>query len=97
MRKITKNAANAFIAGRTFKESNTTVKIEGKTVTLLLHDHVIAERVGVKGLYISACGWLTSVTKERLNGLPGVSIQQKSWKWYLNGKEWDGSRILIKP
>lgn len=35
-------------------------------------------------------GWATPPTKERLNALDGVSIQQKKGKWYLNGVEWSG-------
>ena len=32
-------------------------------------------------------GYKTNTTKERLNGIPGVCIQQKKGVWYLNGKE----------
>jgi hypothetical protein len=31
-----------------------------------------------------------------LNGLDGVSIQQKAGIWYLNGKEWEGELIDVK-
>ena len=34
-------------------------------------------------------------TKERLNGLPNVSIYQFIFKWFLNGEEWEGSRIKV--
>tara|TARA_R100001594_G_scaffold150302_1_gene210936 strand:- start:560 stop:928 length:369 start_codon:yes stop_codon:yes gene_type:complete len=40
-------------------------------------------------LYIRTAGWTTSTTKERLNGLPGVSIYQKDFQWYLNGRPWE--------
>jgi len=33
--------------------------------------------------------------RERLNALNGVSIAQKNFVWYLNGKEWDGSWTKI--
>ena len=42
-------------------------------------------------LSISNAGWESNTTKERLNGLPGVSIRQKNWSWFLNGEEWDGN------
>lgn len=32
----------------------------------------------------------TATTKDRLNGLPGVSVHQKAGQWYLNGEKWDG-------
>ena len=32
-------------------------------------------------------GYKINSTKERLNGIPGVCIQQKKGIWYLNGKE----------
>ena len=35
------------------------------------------------------------ITKERLNGLHGVSITQKNFIWYLNGKKWNGNLIKI--
>lgn len=47
-------------------------------------------------LSITAAGWLTNTTKERLNALPNVSILQKKGIWYLNGKQWDGEFIDIK-
>jgi len=48
-------------------------------------------------LSVSNAGWASNTTKERLNGLPGVRVNQKNWNWYLNGQEWDGGwkRISI--
>ena len=48
-----------------------------------------------KTLSITNCGWFSNTTKERLNGLPNVSIQQKNFIWYLNGNEWNGNLINI--
>lgn len=84
-RKVTTQIVSAFIAGNELKVSNS--KTDGKC--LFLHGHKIAEK-RADGLYITNAGWASNVTKERLNGLPDVSISQKNWKWYLNGKEWDG-------
>ena len=39
-------------------------------------------------LFIRHAGYPTNTTKERLNGLPNVHIQQKNWRWFLNGEEW---------
>jgi len=42
-------------------------------------------------LSVSNAGWASNTTKERLNGLPHVRVQQKNWNWFLNGVEWDGA------
>ena len=61
---------------------------------MILHNTTIAEKRG--GQLTIFCGnWKTDTTKERLNGLQGVSIQQKKGEWYLNGELWDGSSIGI--
>lgn len=61
----------------------------------MLHQHVIAS-FSKSGLTISHAGWPTATTKDRLNALPGVSINQKAGVWYLNGREWDGSAIKVE-
>lgn len=95
MRVITFKAVRAFNNGRKFKQSNTEVRIEGDMVSLYLHNNKIAER-SPNGFYITNAGWASNTTKERLNGLDGVSIYQKNWNWYLNGKEWNGGWYRIK-
>ena len=52
-------------------------------------------RVGNR-LQITTAGWNTVTTRERLNGLPNVSVIQRKGKLYLNGKEWDGEWIEVK-
>jgi len=97
MRKISEQAADAFVFGIPFNKSNTKVVIDSnKTASLYLHDNLIAENHMLDGIKITNAGWFTNVTKERLNALPnGVSISQCKGIWYLNGKEWDGSWIKI--
>lgn len=100
MRKITNNAANAFISGSTFKDSNTSVERRAlieigeksfyDAVVMLLFGNVIAVRNEFHGFWVTNSGWESNTTKERLNALPNVSIQQKKGVWYLNGAEWDG-------
>lgn len=96
MRKITKLAVNAFIAGRSFKSGNTEVTVENGQSCLKLHGNVIARYSDADGLFITDAGWQTNTTKERLNGILGVNIQQKNWVWYLNGKKWDGRLTKIR-
>lgn len=94
MRQITFNAVQAFNNGRKFRSSNTEVRIEGGMVSLYLFDNKIAER-SPDGFYVTNAKYKTRTTKERLNGLDGVSIYQKQGVWYLNDKEWNGGWYRI--
>ena len=110
MRKVTSDAVCAFMSGRKFSRGNTTVVIkphmqvyDGKNTVysnmdtmLNLHGNTIAYKSITGRVFISACGWFTATTKERLNGLPNVDIRQKHFQWYLNGKAWDGELIEVK-
>ena len=96
MRKITQEAINAFIAGVNFNKSNTNVERSplGEVVVLKLHGNAIARySEGDYNNTLEVCdgGWSSNTTKERLNGLLGVSVNQKSFVWYLNGMEWNGN------
>ena len=86
MNKVTKTITSAFMNGSVKKLSNTST--DGSS--LFLFGNRIAER-RVDGLYITNAGWQSNTTKERLNALPNVSINQKRGVWFLNGKEWDGT------
>lgn len=85
MRQITRKAVEALLVGSRYKNSNTEVRNRA----MYLHGHKIAW-FDINGwLWISHCGYRTNTTKERLNGLPHVHIQQKNFTWYLNGQEWN--------
>jgi hypothetical protein len=95
MRQITEDAVRAFNNNQLFKRSNTEVRInEFGAIELRLHGNTIAYN-SEEGLFISDGGWQSMTTKERLNGLSGVSIYQKDWEWFLNGEEWGGEWIKI--
>lgn len=91
MRKITDESVSAFLSGRKFNKGNMSVEVSGEFTKLKLHGNTIAtiDQLGV--LSVSNAGWASNTTKERLNGIPGVSVQQRNWNWYLNGNEWDGT------
>ena len=91
MRKVTQQAVESFISGYDFKSGNTEVRNNA----MYLHGNKIAEWRGDE-LWITNAGWSSNVTKERLNGIPGVSVQQSRWVWFLNGKEWDGQWIKVE-
>ena len=98
MRKITEESVNAFMNARKFKKANMEVEVLSNVTILKLHGNPIAYRYNnpSRTLSITNAGWETNITKERLNAIEGVSIYQKNWVWYLNGKEWDGKLIDIK-
>lgn len=97
MRNITQNAVNAFLQGSRFNDNNTSVEVLPNVTILSLHGNKIAYLYNdpERTLSITNCGWFTTTTKERLNAIPNVSIQQKKGVWYLNGKEWDGELIDV--
>lgn len=99
MRKITQQAVEAFNNAKSFKKSNTQIRVikqndGGYLVLFELYGNVIARRETWNGrTYITDAGWETKTTKERLNGLHGVRIAQHNYQWFLNGKAWDGRWI----
>ena len=97
MRQITKESINAFLNAEKFNKQNMAVEVLPNVTVLKLHGNEIAYLYNDpnKTLSISNCGWFTPTTKERLNALPNVHIQQKNYVWYLNGKEWNGELIDI--
>lgn len=90
-KKITQESVQAFLDCRPFKKSNMEVVREGTIYYLKLFGNKIAALEADGRLWISNAGWKSNTTKERLNGLPGVRVNQKNWDWYLNGTYWDGS------
>ncbi len=97
MRTITENAIEKFLNAETFKSSNTTVEVLPNVTILKLFKNPIAYLYNdpERTLSITNCGYKTATTKERLNGLPNVSITQKNGEWFLNGVKWDGNLIDI--
>ena len=91
MRKITQRAVKAFYNGKDFKRGNTEVSDRG----YFLHGNKIAEFDGNEKINITLANWNTVTTRERLNGLKGVSIRTKQGQAFINGKEWNGSWITI--
>lgn len=90
MRKITQNAVNALYAYRDFSGSNTNVHADESGARMYLHGSKIAVLTADGKLSVTLAGYNTNVTRERLNGLPGVSVHTRKKQAYLNGEEWDG-------
>ena len=96
MRKVTKEAVEAFIMGRNFTKSNTTVQgFFGLFATeFRLFGNMIALYSRKKNkLYVTTAGYPTVTTKERLNGILDAfglpRIYQKDFEWYFT----DGIRF----
>lgn len=99
-RQVTQDAVNAFLKGRTGKFNNTVVELSplGEVLVMKLHGNAIARRdVGPLGAFeICDGGWTSDTTKERLNGLPNVRINQKNYEWFLNGERWNGNWTTVQ-
>lgn len=97
MKNITHESVSAFYARKNFKKANMQViHSENGSTRMYLHGNCIAILDNQNKLYITNAGWQSKTTKERLNALKSVSIYQKNWQWYLNGRLWDGGLTLIK-
>ena len=98
MRKITREAAMAFMEARPFKKDNTEVVVYLNCTILKLFGNQIAYRYNDpdRTLSITTCGWKSATTKERLNAIPGVHIRQGNGKWFLNDVEWEGGLTDVK-
>ena len=91
MRKITREIVAAFMMRETKRIGNSYT--DG--TTLYLHDNAIAKFDKDGRLWITNAGWKSNTTKERLNGLPGVSIHQRNYTWHLNDEPWNGDWVRI--
>ncbi len=98
MRKITKTIVEAFLNDKRVSVSNTivTANASGITIMYLFGNEIARKNWNGEGeIEITNAGWKSNTTKERLNALPNVSIQQKKGEWYLNGNKWDGKWTRI--
>jgi len=98
MRTITEKSIEKFLNAETFKSGNTSVEVLPNVTILKLFGNAIAYQYNdpERTLSITNCGYETATTKERLNGLPNVKINQTKGKWFLNDVEWDGKLIDVK-
>lgn len=93
MRKISRQAAEAFFAGRPFKKDNTVVEVcDTGVVVLKLWGNQIASsspRAPISPVIrFTLCGWDTVTTRDRLNAL-GISIYKRNGQlyWFYDNRE----------
>ena len=96
MKKITKEATQAFINGVPYNNSNTKVVLFNDFALMTLFNNYIAKRGttdNANAVILSDGGWETNTTKERLNGLLQLLdspffIMQRKYVWYVtDGKK----------
>lgn len=109
MRKITREATDAFLAGTPFAKQNMQVEVRPwqqtpfprNQVILKLHGNPIARYDegdhNLRTLMVCDGNWQTVTTKDRLNALPGVRVYQAKGQWFLNGEAWDGHWTQVTP
>jgi hypothetical protein len=98
MRKITREAVDAFMNDRGYTSGNTSVKVDQTTnkTVLSLHSNDIARKLRKNStIEITLAGWNTNTTRERLNGIPGVRVTTKRGQAFLNGEPWDGEWQVV--
>tara|TARA_Y100001947_G_scaffold80916_1_gene68595 strand:+ start:603 stop:920 length:318 start_codon:yes stop_codon:yes gene_type:complete len=99
-RIITQQAVEAFMAGHNFNKSNTEVQAwNDGLVTMRLHGNTIATKTRSGSIMLSAAGWETSTTKERLNGiLDALNMPRVYTKNHVlhdwHGRPWTDSDVL---
>jgi hypothetical protein len=95
MRKITKDAHNAFNDGRRFKSRNTEVRFNDGVLTMYLYGRAIAKQED-DGLYISDGEYgYSRTTAERLRPFP-VKLRGYKERWIRDEKFlWDGNWMKI--
>lgn len=94
MRQVTRESIAAFLSGIKYKSHNTEVTAINGTTKLYLFGNLIAKKTK-DSIEISNAGYFTNTTKDRLNGLPNVRINQEKGRWYLNGDLWNGKWTKI--
>ena len=96
MRKITREAAQAFINGVPYNNTNTKVVLFNDFALMTLFNNIIAKRGttdNVNAVVLYDGGWETATTKERINGLleclnAPFFIMQRKYVWYItDGKK----------
>jgi hypothetical protein len=97
MKIVTQNAVACFRNGGNATFNNTQVVTENGVSKMYLFGNLIATLEHSVGgvLKVTNASWKSNTTKERLNGLPRVSIQQKKGLWYLNGQLWNGELTQV--
>ena len=95
-KQVSKDAARALMNHEKFKRGNTKVEVDSDGAAYLkLFHNTIACHEADGTLKITNAGWSSVTTKDRLNALPHVNIDQRNYTWYLHDEEWDGDWDIV--
>lgn len=86
VRKISQDAAEAFMSGRNFKRGNTEVCNYGSTVGLSLYGTLIAIRYTEIECFDICTDYSSRTTLDRLNALPRVQLNFRRGVMYFCGE-----------
>jgi len=92
MRNITEQSVKAFKNCKSFKKSNTEVRIVNNLPEMYLFRNKIAHVDEWGDLWIDSCGYYSVTTRERLSGL--INIRMKQGSYIINNNfEWNGELL----
>jgi len=100
-RKISQDAAEAFMRGDKFSRGNTKVQRDGVLVQLRLHGNLIAERsIHSTDVQVRLAGWNTRTTRGRVNAVaeyfnPSWGFSQRDFGVYFNEVEVDPDQWVM--
>lgn len=99
--KISTEAAQAFIARRPFRRSNTAVVVSPSNALLLLHGTVISENSASRGMRLTMAGWGTMTTAARLNAVMmvlglGIRWFRKNWEWHYGDRVLESTNEVVE-
>lgn len=99
--KISTEAAQAFIARRPFRRSNTAVVVSPSNALLLLHGTVIGENSASRGMRLTLAGWGTMTTAARLNAVMmalglGIRWFRKNWEWHYGDRVRESTNEVVE-
>lgn len=96
MRKITYNAALAFVHHSHYKCDNTEVEhMERDNMSVMrLHGNIIATLAGVR-IRVTLAGYGTPTTRERVNGLLTVLAQEFNWPHSCGFTQCKGEQVFV--
>ena len=88
---ISSNAARAFVQGKRFSKSNTSVRVNiDGSIEMRLWDNLIATHTASDGTQATLAGWGTATTRARLNAILDA-LGMRGGFWQHKGEQYYGT------
>jgi len=88
---ISSNAARAFVQGKRFSKSNTSVRVNiDGSIEMRLWDNLIAKHTAEDGTQATMAGWGTATTRARLNAITNA-LGMRGGFWQHKGDQYYGT------